>query len=54
MVPSLYVKIEKLLKSIMNKEGEYASFDASLVAATKRGYKKFKEYYDDIKENDIY
>jgi hypothetical protein len=54
MVPALYVKMEKLLKSIINKEGEYASFDASLIAAAKQGLKKFDEYYVEMKENDIY
>ena len=40
--------------SIIKKEGEYASFDMSLVAAATKGYEKFKEYYDEMKKNDIY
>jgi hypothetical protein len=54
MIPSLYIKMEKLLKLIINREGNYASFDASLVAAVIKGYEKFKEYYYSMKKNDIY
>ena len=54
MIPSLYVKMEKLLKSIINKEGDYASFNTSLVTAATKGYEKFKEYYNSMKKNDIY
>jgi hypothetical protein len=54
IIPSLYVKIKKLLKSIINKKDNYASFDASLVAAATKGYKKFQEYYNNIKKNNIY
>ncbi|KAH8760325.1 hypothetical protein BGZ57DRAFT_770300, partial [Hyaloscypha finlandica] len=54
IVLSLYIKIEKLLKSILNKIGLFATINASLVIAIKKGYIKFEKYYDKIKENDIY
>jgi hypothetical protein len=54
MILSLYIKIKKLLKSIINKKGDYASFNVFLVISVTKGYKKFKEYYNNIKENDIY
>jgi hypothetical protein len=46
--------MEKLLKSVLNKTGLFATIDASLVAAAKKGYIKFEKYYDEMKENDIY
>jgi hypothetical protein len=53
-VLSLYIKIEKLLKSILNKIGLFATINASLVIAIQKGYSKFEKYYDKMKENDIY
>jgi hypothetical protein len=46
--------MEKLLKSILNKIGLFATINALLVIAIKKGYIKFEKYYDKIKENDIY
>jgi hypothetical protein len=54
MVPSLYIKIEKLLKSVLNKTGLFATINILLVIAIKKGYIKFEKYYNKIKENDIY
>jgi hypothetical protein len=53
-IPNKYIKLEKLLKSIINKEGAFARFYLSLVAATKKGLKKFNNYYNAIKKNNIY
>jgi hypothetical protein len=54
MVPSLYIKIEKLLKSVLNKTGSFTTINMLLVIAIKKGYTKFEKYYNKIKENDIY
>lgn len=54
IVLSFYVKIKKLLKFILNKIGLFTTINALLVIAIKKGYIKFKKYYNKIKENDIY
>jgi len=42
------------LKLIINKEGAFARFDLSLIVAAKKGLKKFNNYYNAIKKNNIY
>jgi hypothetical protein len=54
IVPSIYIKIEKLLKSVLNKIGLFTTINTLLVTAIKKGYIKFEKYYNKIKENDIY
>jgi hypothetical protein len=54
IVPSLYIKMEKLFKSILNKTGSFTTINTLLVIAIKKGYIKFEKYYNKIKENGIY
>jgi hypothetical protein len=51
---NLYLKLEKLLTSIVKKEGVCASYDPSLIEATQKGLEKFNEYYAEMKKNDMY
>jgi hypothetical protein len=51
---NLYLQLEKLLLSIIKKEGVYAMYDSSLLKATQKGHDKFKKYYTEIKKNDMY
>jgi hypothetical protein len=53
-LPNLYLQLEKLLLSIIKKEGVYAMYDSSLLEATQKGLDKFNKYYAEIKKNDIY
>ena len=54
LVPSLYVRIETLLKKIINNQGEYSDFNSSLVAAARKGLAKFDGYQAKVKNNNIY
>jgi hypothetical protein len=53
-IPNLYLQLEKLLTSIVKKEGKYATYDPSLVLAAQKGLDKFNEYYKEMKKNDMY
>jgi hypothetical protein len=49
---NLYLKLKKLLDNIIRNNNK--KFDLSLVAAAKKGLKKFNKYYKAIKANNIY
>jgi hypothetical protein len=53
-LPNLYLKLDKLLQSIVKKEGVYAIYDPSLIKATQAGLDVFNKYYLAIKSNNIY
>jgi len=53
-LPNLYHQLEKLLLSIVKKEGVYAMYDSSLLEATQKGLDKFNGYYTEMKKNDMY
>jgi hypothetical protein len=47
-------KLEKLLTSIVKKEGVYFTYDPSLIKVAQKGLKEFNKYYNKIKKNNIY
>ena len=53
-LPDLYLKLDKLLQSIVKKQGKYASYDKTLITAASKGLETFNGYYTAIKENDMY
>jgi hypothetical protein len=53
-LPDLYLKLDKLLQSIIKKQGKYTSYNKTLIAAASKGLETFNRYYSAIKENDIY
>jgi pantothenate kinase len=53
-VPNLYLKLDQLLQSIIRKQGDYASYDHSLIKAAKKGLEIFNKYYLAMKSNDMY
>jgi hypothetical protein len=53
-LPDLYLKLDKLLQSIVKKQGKYASYNKTLIAAASKGLETFNGYYTAIKENDMY
>jgi hypothetical protein len=53
-LPNLYLKLDKLLQSIIKKEGVYATYDPSLIKAAQAGLDVFNKYYLAMKSNDIY
>ena len=53
-LPNLYLQLEKLLQSIIKREGVYAIFNSSLLEATQKGLDKFNQYYTEMKKNDMY
>jgi len=59
-LPSIYLTIRKyfelndILTKIVQRQGEYTSFDNKLISAIKEGKKKFDKYFDLIKANDTY
>jgi hypothetical protein len=54
MSGELYMKLERQLRSIINREGEFALFDDSLIEAAKAGLSKLEEYSGYMKENNTY
>jgi hypothetical protein len=53
-LPNLYLQLEKLLLSIVKKEGVYATYDSSLLEAAQKGLDKFNENYYTEMKNDMY
>jgi hypothetical protein len=53
-IPNKYIKLKKVSKSIINKEREFAKIDYSLIIAIKKGLRKFGNFYNIIKKNNIY
>jgi hypothetical protein len=53
-IPCYYTNLELLLELIIKRQGEYDSYNTSIIIAVKAGLEVFKEYYSYIKENDIY
>ena len=53
-IPNLYLKLDKLLQSIVKKQGVYATYDPSLIEAARKGLEKFNEYYLEMMKNDMY
>jgi hypothetical protein len=53
-LPDLYLKLDKLLQSIVKKQGKYINYNKTLIAAASKGLETFNRYYTIIKENDIY
>jgi hypothetical protein len=53
-LPNLYLKLDILLRSIVKKEGVYATYDSSLIEATRKGLDVFNHYYLQMKKNDMY
>jgi len=53
-LPDLYLKLDKLLQSIVKKQGKYTSYDKTLIAAASKGLETFNGYYTAMKENDMY
>ncbi len=54
MLPTLYVKFEKILKTIIAKGGVYAQYNKAFIRAADDGLYKFEGYFEDMKNNDIY
>jgi len=48
------LKLEKLLTSIVKKEGVRFTYNPSLIKAAQKGLKKFNKYYKEMKKNNIY
>jgi hypothetical protein len=53
-LPNLYLNLDKLLQSIVKKEGQYATYNPSLIEATRKGLEVFNRYYLAMKKNDMY
>ena len=54
-IPNKYIKLKKVLKLIINKERAFAKIDSSsLIIAIEKGLKKFSNFYNKIKKNNIY
>lgn len=54
MSAQLYLKLQKILQSVVRKEGGFEDFDTTLITAAKAGLEKFDEYYGYMKQNDTY
>ncbi|KAF4614407.1 hypothetical protein G7Y89_g15331 [Cudoniella acicularis] len=46
--------IRPILQSIVKKQGEYATYDPSLIKAAQKGLEVFNKYYLAMKSNDMY
>jgi hypothetical protein len=54
MTARMYSEMERTLKAISRRQGQYSHFDNNIVSAIKRGMEKFNDYRLLMEGNDIY
>lgn len=50
----MYFELNDILSKVIKGEGEFAGFDREIIKAVEVGYEKFKKYFEQMKELDIY
>ncbi len=54
LILSFYVNLRRLFQHITKKEGNYVTYDSSLIDVAKKWLDKFSGYFNIMKSNNVY